>query len=427
MRIPSVLFTPTHRRRGGADTTKRSRPARGRRAPEEPRRGVALIMVLVITTVLSAVAADLENESRVNLRAAANARDELQAHFHARSALELELFVLRFQSMVKGALGNFIPIPLFELSGFLVSSDTMKGLLDRDGPTPTDENEKGSFALNQPFGDFHGSFWVDEVVDENRKINLNSDGFGVGCQNFKHLLMAAVFEDPKYDVLFENMGDSRDPIRNRLEIIANVTDWVDGNDTVDPVCMITNDTSLSGPAEDTRYNNLPYQAQYDPKNGMFNSLAELRMVPNVNDAFMRIFGRYFTVWGDKAAISMQTADEWMIRAVINMIKIGPPAPGDQEKFRKFQQERALMLAMPPPMNKLSLPIFKQLLTAAGFQYDEQRLNELDQKGILRFEDISDTYRITAVGRVNDASVRITVVWRAAGPGQQGEIYYWREE
>jgi hypothetical protein len=403
---------------------KHHRRRRGRRGAAAQRRGVALIMVMVITTVLAAIAADLENETQVNIRAAANARDELQAHFHARSALELELFVLRFQSMIKGVIGNFIPVPLFELSGVLVSSDTMKGLLT-DGPHHEDEAKKGSYALNQPFGDFEGSFWIDEVVDENRKINLNSEGFGVGCQNFMHLLMAAVFDDPKYDVLFENMGDSRDPIRNRLEVIANITDWVDGNDTVDPVCMITQDTSGSGPSEDTRYGHLPYHANYKPKNGMLDSLAELRLVPGVNDAFMRLFARYFTVWSDTAGISMQTADPWMVQAVIRAIQVGPPQPGDVEKFRKFEEERALMMAMPPPLNKLTMPVFQQLLQAAQIPYDQAKLAQLDQKKFIRFDDISSVYRITAVGRVHDASSKITIVWR--DNRAQGEIYYWREE
>ncbi len=403
-----------------------ARRSRRRRNGHSPQRGVALIMVMVITTLLAAISADLQNEAQVNVRAAANARDELQAQLHARSAIELELFVLRFQSMLKGAIGNFLPIPLFALSGVLVSSDTMKGLLDRDPDRgPEDGRTKGSYALNQPFGDFNGSFWIEEVVDENRKINLNSDGFGVGCQNFKHLLLAAVFDDPKYDVLFENIGDSRDPVRNRLEIIANISDWVDANDTVDTVCMITGDTSNSGPSEDTRFTRQPYNAEYNPKNGMFDSLAELRMVPGVNDAFMRLFSRFFTVWSDNAGISMQTADPWMIRAVIRAIQITPPQPGDAEKLAKFEAERSLMMAMPPPLNKLSLPVFKQLLTTAQIPYDDQRLQQLDQKKLIRFDDISSVYRITAVGRVNDASSKITLVWR--DNRALGEISYWREE
>lgn len=394
------------------------------RKKRKQKRGVALIMVMVITTVLSAIAADLENGSQVNLRAAANARDELQAHFHARSALELELFVLRFQSMLKQTIGQFLPIPLFELSGFLVSSDTLKGVLDRDA-TPKDEPDPDrSFHFDVPFGDFEGSFWIDEVVDESRKLNLQGN-WGIGCQNFLHLMMAAVFDDPKYDVLFENIGDTRDPIRNRLEIIANITDWMDHDKNVDTVCILTQDQSNSSVSEDTRYNNLPYNANYDPKNGMMSSVEELRMVPGVNDAFMHIFSKYFTVWGDSAGINMQTAEDFMILAVIRAISPGPPLPGDQEKYRKFFQEKALMMAMPPPLNKLSKPVFVQLLAAADIAFDAQKLEQLEQKDFLRFDDESNVYKITAVGRVNDASSKITVVWRSFGTN--GEIYYWREE
>jgi hypothetical protein len=158
---------------------------------------------------------------------------------------------------------------------------------------------------------------------------------------------------------------------------------------------------------------------------MFNSLAELRMVPGVNDAFMRLFSRYFTVWSDSASISMQTADEWMVRAVIRAISPGPVVPGDDERLKVFFTERSLLMMMPPPLNKLSLPVFKQLLDKAGVRYDVQRLAQLEQKKLIRFDDVSSVYRITAVGRVNDASSRITVVWR--DNRAQGELYYWHEE
>lgn len=418
---PRKLLVPTSKRRCIG------RPPVERRGPPEPsRRGVALIMVLAITTILTMLAADLKNETQVNLQAAANARDQLQAHFHARSALELEFFVLRFQSSIKKTLGKFIPIPLFELSTVLVSSDTVKGLLsegadDEDDPARADR----SFALSQPFGDFQGAFEIEEVVDENRKINLNGSGFGVGCQNFLHRLLAAVFDDPRYDPLFENVGESRDPLRNRIEVIANITDWIDGNETVDPVCIVTGDRSQGGTTEDTRYNHLPYNVSYRPKNGMMNSVEELRMVRGVNSAFMRLFADYFTVWSDTAGISMQTAEPFMIRALIRAIQTGPPRPGDEERLERFEEARALLMAMPPPLNRLSLTSFKQLLDTAQIAYDPQKLTQLEQKKFIRFDDISSVYRITAVGRVNRAESRISVVWR--DNRARGEIYYWREE
>ncbi|MBK8012365.1 MAG: general secretion pathway protein GspK [Deltaproteobacteria bacterium] len=414
-------------------------------------------MVLLITVILSAIAADLVNESHVNVQAAANARDELQAYFHARSALELELFVLRFQGLVKKQLEGFIPVPLFELSGFLVSSDTMKGVLERER-TPTDASRSGSgdgdrddnrddnttnddrtpkgsssggserslFATDQPFGDFEGSFSIEDVVDENRKINLNAvERFGIGCQDFLHAIIAAVLSDPRYDPLFEEIGDTRDPLRTRVEIISNLTDWVDGNDTINTVCFLTGERD-SQVSEDTRYDHLPYNAHYKPKNGMFNSLAEMRLVPGINDAFMRLFAQYFTVWSD-SGVSVKTASPAMLRAIILAVASNPPLPGDETKYEKFFSELALATAMPGV--KMSQSLFETLLGVAEIPYDKKRLSELVRQGAVTFDDVSSVYRITAVGRVHGASSKITAVWRDDRTGRLSadQFYYWREE
>lgn len=403
------------------------RPRRqARRSPRGSRRGVALIMVLVITTVLSAIAADLSNETQVNMRAAVNARDELQAHFHARSALELELFVLRYQSLIKQSLGSFLPVPLFELSGMLVSSDTVKGIIDEDGD-PEDEvvpEEERSFSSDFAIGDFEGSFWVEEVVDENRKINLNATDLGVGCQNILHLIVGAVFDDPRYDPLFERLGESRDPVRNRVDLIANITDWTDGNETVDPVCILTNE-QVGASAEDGRYNLMPYDAEYEPKNGMFDSLEELRLIPYVNDAFMEVFSKYFTVWGDNGGIAMQTADSWMLLAVVRAVMNRPVQPGDDERFRAFLDEWVLLTSVPGGRSLINEQSFVATMAAAGIAHDPEKLKRLVQKEAIRFNDVSSVYRIMTVGRVNDASSRITVVWRDNRAA--GEIKYWRED
>ena len=69
---------------------------------------------------------------------------------------------------------------------------------------------------------------------------------------------------------------------------------------------------------------------------------------------------------------------------------------------------------------------RETVRGMGFEADEDaRLNELETKEVIRFGDISSVYRITAIGRLNDASSKITVVWR--DNRAQGEIYYWRQE
>ncbi|MCC7383568.1 MAG: general secretion pathway protein GspK [Deltaproteobacteria bacterium] len=394
------------------------------REPRAGRRGVALVMVLVLTTVLAAMASDLQNEASVSLQLSANARDQLQAEMHAQSAIELELFLLRFQSLIKSSLGNFVPIPLFELSTFLVSSDTMKGLLTEREDTPSDERKRSNWAADQTFGDFQGSFWIDEVVDENRKININKPPL-TQCLNMVHVVLAGLFDDPDYDPLFERLGDTKDPIRNRLELIANITDWVDGNRELDTVCTLSGDTTQSTTPEDMRYNHLPYNANYKPKNGQFSSLAELRLVPGVNDAFMRIFGQHLTVWTDDTGINLNTADPIIIQAVVRALTRGGPQPGDKERFAKFMEEYTLMKLLPPPMNKLSKPVFLQLLEASAIKIDAAMLDQLERQRAIRFDDTSNVYRIKAVGRVGESVSSVVVVWR--DDGGNGEIRYWREE
>ncbi len=412
----------------------RRAPRSGRRRSKRLRtsvseRGAALVMVLILTTVLAALAADMQNTTSVNLQLAANARDQLQAHFHARSAIELELFFLRFQGQLKGTLGNFIPIPLFELSSFFVSSDTMKGIVRKGGGFPEDgyppeELDEDGLTIDKEFGKFEGSFWIEEVVDENRKININRPAL-TACQNMVHILLAGLFDEPRYDPLFEVLGQTRDPVRNRIEIIANIADWVDGNEDVDTVCTLTGDSSISGGSEDNRYRDLPYGAEYKPKNGQMTSLAELRMVPGVNDLFMQFFAEHLTVWTDDTAVNLNTASPLMITALLRAVVVGGVQPGQQEMVQKFLQELQLTRAMPPPLNRVSKPVFLQLLVAVGFAVDEARFTQLESAGVIRFDDNSNVYRITAMGRVGEASSKLTVVWR--DDRAFGEIRYWRED
>jgi hypothetical protein len=383
---------------------------------KKSERGIALLMVLVVTAILSGLAADLQNETSVNLRASANARDELQAYFNARSAVELELFVLRFQGQMKEMLSKLIPLPFFQLSGAFVSSDTFKSVL-------VEEQERSSLTRGKD--PFAGSFWIEEIVDENRKVNVSSDALGVGCSNYLHLLLSGIIGDPKYDRLFEGMGQSRDPVRNRLELIGNISDWVDGNTNIDNVCILSADTTVNNTPEDQRYLSLPYKARYKPKNGRMDSLEELRLVPGVNDAFMRLFGQQLTVWSDNKGISMKTADDQTIQSILRVLSPVPNATRDEDRIEKFFEQRALLMASPPPLNVLSQQTFETLLQSAQIPYNAERLNQLIQSQIIRFDDISNVYRIMAVGRVNEATSRITLVWR--DNRAKGDLYYWKEE
>ena len=85
----------------------------------------------------------------------------------------------------------------------------------------------------------------------------------------------------------------------------------------------------------------------------------------------------------------------------------------------------LRMALPPPLNKMTQQMFTELLDSAQIAYDPAKLTDLISKEMIRFDDISSVYRITAMGRVNETTYTITVVWR--DDRSTGEIWYWREE
>jgi general secretion pathway protein K len=89
-------------------------------------RGVALLLVLVGIAVLSLVANEVRYNSMVELRLATNQRDELRAHFLARSGVALSRLMLRYQKQI-----DMLPIPNFGamLQQALGSNPALGGLL----------------------------------------------------------------------------------------------------------------------------------------------------------------------------------------------------------------------------------------------------------------------------------------------------------
>jgi hypothetical protein len=425
LNLPKWLYTPTKARRFEHQHAYKH--------AGKTRRGGALIMVMLLTMILGAMAADLHNSTQVNLQLAANARDRLQAHFHARSAVQLELFFLRYTAMLDKTIGKFIPIPLADMSSFFVSSDTMKGLLKRKG-LPEDDFFSDDEDEEKEFGDFQGSFWIDEVVDENRKINIRGKERRTvkGCENPVHFLIYSLIRAERFDLLFENLGETRDPDRNRIEIIGNITDYNDDNDFIDDVCTLTGmrSTPGSGPSEENRYRNFPYSAEYKPKNGPMYSLEELRLVPGINDAFMRLFSDNFTVWTDDYKIDLRHVNDQLLIAAIYAIMGRGPMPGDEERFTKFFEERNKTRILPPPLNNLSKNSLLLMMRTAELIPEPQREKTLFDtgKGIFTFEDRTKVYKIAAVGRVGDTVSRMTVIWRDSSAGKAaGDVFYWRED
>ena len=237
---------------------ERRKPRRARAAGIRSRRGVALILVLTTVAILTSIAVEFAYQSRVNLRLAENARDELRAYYLARSAVNLSRLLLHFQKQVDQLGGQLGPLLTRLLSGqapaglggqttgqpapqpgaaaatnnlgirlweiLPIDSNAMTSLLgggdlsalaparDAYGQPAQQREETRRPQIQGPplhsFGGFEGAFRA-KIVDENSRINVRAlDGLGATPMAAVTQLRA-MMNDPKYDFIFDEEGKEK--------------------------------------------------------------------------------------------------------------------------------------------------------------------------------------------------------------------------
>jgi len=426
-------------------------------------RGVALILVLTTIAILTSIGVDFSYSSRVSLRLAENARDELRAYYLARSAVNLSRLLLHFQKQVdqmggqigtvasgllqrsqgKGgtppppaqgtATANNLGIRLWEI--LPVDSNAMSALLgngDRSAlgmaggapPPPREETRRPQLegAPLHSFGSFEGSFHA-AVVDENSRINVRGlDGLSL-TPAATLTQLRAMMADPKYDFIFAEEDANHDIVR-RDDVILAMKDWIDTDETgsaLDP----TNPTNpfVNGFSdENAAYDR--YLPRYKAKNEAFDSLDELYMVRGANDRFMAAFGDRLTVWLDKSAkLNINTNDPLQMLTNVLSVAANPNDP-------KLRDPRLLQTILQDIQIRkmfaffgLSAQDFIAILKQNGVRVNPVLENVSNPGNFL--SSTSDTFRITATGRVGRIEKKLTAVVRY--DDLLGKLLYWKED
>ncbi|MCA2977603.1 MAG: general secretion pathway protein GspK, partial [Myxococcaceae bacterium] len=353
------------------------------RAPARRRgeRGVALLLVLVGIAVLSLVANEVRYNSMVELRLATNQRDELRAHFLARSGVALSRLMLRYQKQV-----DMLPIPNFGamLQQALGSNPALGGLLGLTGqqlpgmPPPgvpgapgmppgmpgmstasiqlwrmakvdchmleglvpavdakgglapltsaaskkfsfDDENpELGKEMQAKQFGSFTGCF--DTVIsDEEERINLNKlDGTQLVAVVVANQLVTTL-NDKRYEFLFEKEDANRLKV-SANDVIVGMKDWIDEDESGSTINLTGQGDPFVRGFSDENGGYANYPERYRAKNARFDSLDEVFLVHGVNDRFMAAFKDKFTVYPDmNARLNINTDDPVMLEIAIRSV------------------------------------------------------------------------------------------------------------
>ncbi len=404
-------------------------------------RGVALLLVMVAVAVLTALAADLAYESRVSLRIAANARDELRATALANGGVALGRVVLSLQQQIDaavpaasgatpgrgGAAAAAIPsMPRPQIWRLISVGDGLAdGLFGGPGAARAVPAEGGAPA---PRGE---GFDV-EIDDEGRKVNAQLEAGVTGTLPGDVQALYQLVCDPRWDALFDR--DDANGIRvSRHELLVYLRDWVDTNEQVSVLgagfppggcAIIVPPTPFEDGFGDE---NFPYdrgEDRYRAKNARMDSLAELHLVAGVTDAFMAAFGDALTVYLPRDA--KRNANERDPQRILENALLIADAQG-----------QAMLLTSPEVRVLLHQTVLKRTM---GFF----SLSPGDFVGIVGevgistkpnaesyFTDRSTTFRLRAVGRAGDVAKTLDVVVWPDRPNTPvaipWRIVHWREE
>jgi len=271
------------------------------------QRGIALIVVIVVISVLAAVLNDFGYHSTVDLEAAANARDRMRAELLARSAINLGRLLIKVQTTLidkfRAQAGDF---QIAEFAPYLIKAfggdaDERAGLGSMLG-----FNSSSMKGLGVGKG---ASFDLD-MTAEDGKLNLNCGG-GLNDQPRQQILygvLTALFFPPTYNSLFD-VTDPDGQVSSRDDVAKAIVDWAD---------IDTQKFSADGKSngnEDYRYD--VGKDPFKEHNNFFDTAEEVNLVRGIGDEFWGSFGELLTVYGGcKVNASAITPEHWPLMAAI---------------------------------------------------------------------------------------------------------------
>ena len=437
-----------------------------RSAPVQ-NRGVALILVLVTIAILTSIGVDFSYSSRVSLKLAENLRDETRAEYLARSAVNLSRLLLHFQKQVD-QLGGQIGAMLGGAAGGAPARPTAPipgGLAGQQGAPPASNNlgirlwqvlpidsnafgallsgniagleaAKADAAANAPprtreprpvthaFGAFDGSFHA-RIADENSRINVQALD-NVGNAPLAVLTqLRAMTADPKYDFIFDEEDANRDRVR-RDDVILAMKDWIDIDETATALDPGNPQRPFVNGFSDENAAYSRYDPRYQAKNGRFDSLEELFMVRGVNDRYMAAFGDRLTIWPDinsKLNINTDDPQQMLTNILIAAATPNDPALRDPRLLQTILQE--IQLRKMFSFFGMSAQDFVAILQANGIRLRPEIDARQGGNPTNLFGSTSDTFRITATGRVGRIEKQLTTVVRY--DDALGKMLYWKED
>jgi len=461
MSSPNAITTTSSRARSLVRATfaRRFRLRRSR----DRQSGVALLVTISALSMLIALVSQFSYGTTVDAAQASNARDELRAHYLARSAMELSRMLIKIQLKFVEPIMAQVQKMLADKAGqdlgiSLRVTDYTGMLLGFFGGNKTDVAMLSTlvgFDTNQAKGLTAIQGRMDaEITNEDGKIDINCGG-GLTPNRSQQLttyrLLSALTMSPRYDLLFST-PDADGRFVERVDLARALIDWADADEQ-----MFSIDANSAG-AEDYRYDQRadPYLAH----NNRYDTIGETALVRGMNADFSEAFRPYLTVYAGKQSCKVNLASVkgdctplivGLVRAalipdpsksptdptILDDTRLYPLASVLCERGAAvgFDSLKTVIGVLTNPAGSLSKddPRFQMMQNLTGITITEGQLGQVAYVGAPR------VYRVVTTGESGKVKKRITAILDtarsldnpvtsdAASEQAAGVIQYWREE
>jgi general secretion pathway protein K len=316
------------------------------------QRGVALVAVMIAIAFTLVISNEFGTSTSVDMQAAANYRDQMRAHFLARSAANLAELVIRVQQRIDN-------VQQLRDSGIRITDFADQVLLAFCG-----NPEEVQAAIGLSSSDVKGlgaqvgtCGIVGPIATEDDKINLNcANGNDPVAKTLKSTLDALIFF-PAYDPVFED-ADADGYRRDRTTQAAAIVDYIDADN------IRVRDR---GTTEDYGYENL--KDPYKPKNNYLDTVGEARLIRGVDDRFWTLFGSSFTVYGGCKTNVAALTNTPLIAAVLYLTAKNANDPVIQDPAKLFTLAGAVAKAHQFGSSFTKLEEFADFVKDPSAQFD----------------------------------------------------------
>ena len=288
-----------------------------KRSRRRKQRGVALVTVLIAIAITLVMTNQFGTSTNIDLFASANYRDQMRAHFLARSAQNLAELVIRLQQRIDN---------IKQLRGMVQITDFADQIMLAFCGSPEEVQAAVGFSTSTAKGlgaDVGTCGVVGQITTEDDKINLNcANGNAATAATLKSALDALVFFNA-YDPVFEE-ADAEGWRRDRATQVASLLDYIDSDSTR---------VRERGTTEDYGYESL--RDPYKPKQNYIDTIGELKLARGVDDRFWTLFGSAFTVYGGCKTNVSALSNSQLIAAILYLSAKNPNDPVVQDPKKLF--------------------------------------------------------------------------------------------